>query len=145
MTIPTIFDTCRPREVVLSEAVTEADFGADLAQVVTGGASAEYRDPERFFANTDPMRGLKDLLANVCRRLSRARSVDVAFTLGLLFRTLVPMRRRDYMRAVAKGIKNMGWDEAAYWLGMAMHRCHPRRVLTVLRFLHTEPRRRAAG
>ena len=50
----------------------EADFAADLAQVVTGGGSPEYLDPVRFFANTYPTRGLKNLLANVCRRLSGA-------------------------------------------------------------------------
>ena len=52
--------------------VAEADFAADLAQVVTGGGSPEYVDPVRFFANTYPTRGLKNLLANVCRRLSGA-------------------------------------------------------------------------
>ena len=67
---------------------------------------------------------------------------DLALTLGLLFRTLAPMRSRDNMRAVAEGIEAMGREEAAYWLGMAMHRKHPRRVLTALRFLLTEPRTR---
>ena len=66
---------------------------------------------------------------------------DLALTLGLLFRTLAPMRSRDNMRAVAEGIEAMGREEAAYWLGMAMHRKHPRRVLTALRFLLTEPKR----
>ena len=61
--------------------------------------------------------------------------------LELLFRTLAPMRSRDNMRAVAEGIEAMGREEAAYWLGMAMHRKHPRRVLTALRFLLTDPRR----
>jgi hypothetical protein len=32
--------------------------------------------------------------------------------------------------------------EAGYWLGMAMHRRNPRRVLTALRFLLTDPQRR---
>ena len=72
MTIPTIFETCRPRADVLAGAVAEADYAADLAQVIAGGASAEYLDPTRFFANTYPTRGLKNLLANVCRRLSGA-------------------------------------------------------------------------
>ena len=66
---------------------------------------------------------------------------DLALTLGLLFRTLAPMRSRDNMRAVAEGIEAMGREEAAYWLGMAMHRKYPRRVLTALRFLLTDPRR----
>ena len=52
MTVPTIFETCRPHDDVLRGAVTEADFAADLAQVITGGGSPEYRDPDPFFANT---------------------------------------------------------------------------------------------
>ena len=72
MSVRTIFETCRPRGDVLRGTVAEADFAADLAQVVTGKGSAEYVDPARFFANTYPTRGLKNLLANVCRRLSGA-------------------------------------------------------------------------
>ena len=70
-----------------------------------------------------------------------ALTEDLALVLGLLFRTLAPMRSRDNMRAVAEGIDAMGREEAAYWLGMAMHRKHPRRVLTALRCLLTEPKR----
>ena len=70
---------------------------------------------------------------------------DVALTLGLMFRTLATMRSRDNMRAVAEGIENMGREETVYRLGMAMHRRCPRRVLTALRFLHTEFRWRGAG
>ena len=66
---------------------------------------------------------------------------DLALTLGLLFRTLAPMRSRDNMRAVTEGIEAMEREETAYWLGMAMHRKQPRRVLTALRILLTEPRR----
>ena len=72
MTVPTIFETCRPREDVLKGAITEADFAADLAQVIVGKGNVEYLDPVRFFANTYPTRGLKNLLANVCRRLTGA-------------------------------------------------------------------------
>lgn len=68
-------------------------------------------------------------------------SEDVALTLGLVFRTLAPMRSRDRMRAVSEGIDAMDREEAAYWLGMAMHRTNPRRVLTALRVLLTAPRR----
>lgn len=71
-----------------------------------------------------------------------ALTEDLALMLGLLFRVLAPMRSRDNMRAVAEGIEAMGREEAAYWLGMAMHRKYPRRVLTALRFLLTEPKRR---
>ena len=75
-------------------------------------------------------------------RRDYALTEHLALTLGLLFRVLAPMRSRDNMRAVAQGIEAMGREEAAYWLGMAMHRKHPRRVLTALRILLTEPRRR---
>lgn len=64
---------------------------------------------------------------------------DLALQLGLLFRALAPMRSRDRMRAVAKGIERMDREEAAYWLGMAMHRRRPRRVLAALRMLLAEP------
>ena len=72
MTVPTVFETCQPRPDVLAGAVTEADFAADLAQVILGKGSADYLDPARFFANTYPTRDLKILLANVCSRLSGA-------------------------------------------------------------------------
>ena len=60
---------------------------------------------------------------------------DLALSLGLLFRTLAPMRSRENIRAVTEGIEAMGREEAAYWLGMAMHRKNPRRVLTALRVM----------
>jgi hypothetical protein len=65
---------------------------------------------------------------------------DLALRLGLSFRTLAPMRNRTSMRAVAEGIDGMAREEAAYWLGMAMHRPKPRRVLMALRCLLTDPR-----
>ena len=49
MTIPTIFETCRPRADVLKGAITEADFAADLAQVIVGKGNEEYLDPGRFY------------------------------------------------------------------------------------------------
>ena len=78
-------------------------------------------------------------------RLPRAwqLSEDIALTLGLLFRALAPMRSRANLRAVVEGIEAMGKEEAAYWLGMAMHRKNPRRVLSALRILLTSPRRPA--
>ena len=72
MTVPTIFDSCRPRPDVLAGAVAEADFAADLAQVIVGKGRDDYVDPACFFANTYPTRGLRNLLANVCGRLSGA-------------------------------------------------------------------------
>jgi hypothetical protein len=65
---------------------------------------------------------------------------DLALRLGLLFRVLAPMRSRRNMVACATGVESMGKEEAAYWLGMAMHRKYPRRVLMALRFLLIDPR-----
>ncbi len=70
MTVPTIFDACLPREDVREGRVSDADLAADLAAVVRGRAVPDYSDPARFFANTYPTRGLKNLLEAVCRRLS---------------------------------------------------------------------------
>jgi len=64
---------------------------------------------------------------------------DLAINIGLLFRALAPMRNREHMVAVSAGIEAMPKEEAAYWLGMAMHRKYPRRVLMALRFLLIEP------
>lgn len=65
---------------------------------------------------------------------------DLALHLGLLFRVLAPMRKASNMRCCAEGIEAMSHEEAAYWLGMAMHRKHPRRVLMALRFLLIDPK-----
>ncbi len=69
----------------------------------------------------------------------------LALMLGLLFRTLAPMQSRENMLRVVEGIEAMGQEEAAYWLGMAMHRTNPRRVLSALRMLLTDPARRVDG
>lgn len=68
-------------------------------------------------------------------------SEDAALSIGLLFRCLAPMRNRDKMLAVAEGVEAMEREEAGYWLGMAMHRRNPRRVLMALRCLLTEATR----
>lgn len=60
---------------------------------------------------------------------------DLALSLGLLFRTLAPMRNMDRICLVADGIDAMSREEAGYWLGMALNRKHPRRVLASLRML----------
>lgn len=48
---------------------------------------------------------------------------------------LVPMRNVASIETCARGIDAMAREEAAYWLGMAMHRKNPRRVLAALRLL----------
>ena len=57
---------------MLQGAFADADFAADLAQVVARRGDSHYLDPAAFFAQTYPTRGLRNLLANVARRLSGA-------------------------------------------------------------------------
>ncbi|MDQ0566860.1 DUF7680 family protein [Qipengyuania citrea] len=66
---------------------------------------------------------------------------EQALRLALLFRVLAPMRSRARMVDIAEGIEGMAREEAAYWLGMAVHRKNPRRVLNALRVLLTAPKR----
>ena len=78
MSLPTIFETCTPREDVLNGTIADADFAADLAKVIRGIASDDYQKPERFFANTYPTAGLRNLLRNVMARLSGDSSAAAA-------------------------------------------------------------------
>jgi predicted AAA+ superfamily ATPase len=70
MTLPLIFDLCEPRQDILNGRIADSEYAANLANVLTGKASSDYLDPQKFFANTYPTAGLKQLLANVCGRLS---------------------------------------------------------------------------
>ncbi len=81
------------------------------------------------------LKRLRDLGKGETRRASLDEGV--ALNLALLFRALAPMRSIDRIRAVAEGIDNLTREEAGYWLGMAVHRSHPRRVLAALRVLLT--------
>jgi hypothetical protein len=60
---------------------------------------------------------------------------EQALILALLFRALAPMRNTDKIRRVAEEIGKLTREEAGYWLGMAIHRSKPRRVLAALRLL----------
>jgi hypothetical protein len=62
-------------------------------------------------------------------------SEEDALHLALLFRTLAPMHSIDRIRIVCEGIDHLSKEEAGYWLGMAVHRKNPRRVLAALRVL----------
>jgi hypothetical protein len=78
MSLPTVFDTCEPREDVLNGTIADADFAADLAKVIRGIASDDYQKPDRFFSNTYPTEGLKNLLRNVLARLTGEGSAAAA-------------------------------------------------------------------
>src|SRR3990172_4948327 len=86
MTVSTIFDICQPRPDVLAGTISESDFAADLAQVLRGDAPEEYKTPRRFFANTYPTRGLRNLLMNVSLRLEgRPEQIGSIFRLDTQF------------------------------------------------------------
>src|SRR3990172_12585540 len=77
----TLFDLGAPRDDVLKGSVQEADFAADLAQVLRGQAPPEYQDAATFFGNTHPTIGLKRLIDNVCRRLGGLGGAPAIFRL----------------------------------------------------------------
>jgi hypothetical protein len=79
--VPSIFSACTPKDDVLQGTMADAEFAADLAQVLRGTAPAQYVKPNLFFSNTYPTRGLKDLLLNVCGRLSNGQGVASIFRL----------------------------------------------------------------
>lgn len=87
MSTATIFSTCVPRSDVLAGTASDSDFAADLSHVVRGkGGPAQYSDPAQFFANTYPTRGLRNLLANVCTRLTGGSgAVSAIFRLDTSF------------------------------------------------------------
>ncbi len=59
-----------PHADVLSDSYTEAEFAADLGQVVRGEARPEYGHPEEFFKRTFLTTGLRALLTSVAQRLT---------------------------------------------------------------------------
>lgn len=85
-TLPSIFDLCTPQKDVLDGTVSDSDFAAKLSHVLSGRASPDYREPARFFANTYPTEGLKELIANVCARLSgKGDAISSVFRLDTSF------------------------------------------------------------
>ncbi|MXY09521.1 MAG: ATP-binding protein [Acidimicrobiaceae bacterium] len=63
-------DIIAPHADVAAGRFEQAEYAADLEQVVNGRAEHEYRDPQAFFARTYITQGLRDLLADAARRLS---------------------------------------------------------------------------
>lgn len=67
--LPSIFDTCIPRDEILAGELSLDLFAAKLRLIVEGNAPKVYQDPKVFFANTFPTDGLKTLIAEVFGRL----------------------------------------------------------------------------
>ena len=60
----------KPHPDVASGRYNQAEFAADLAQVVQGKADPEYGDPQEFFRRTYLTEGLLDLLVTGIKRLT---------------------------------------------------------------------------
>ncbi|MBW4489397.1 MAG: DUF499 domain-containing protein [Trichocoleus desertorum ATA4-8-CV12] len=67
--LPSVFNTCVPREEILSGELSLDLFAAKLRLVVERSAPQVYQDPNLFFANTFPTDGLKTLIKEVFGRL----------------------------------------------------------------------------
>lgn len=63
-------DVATPHHDVAVGMYRQAEFAADLAQVVSGEAESEYKDPKEFFSRTFITDGLKHLLVLGLKRLS---------------------------------------------------------------------------
>ncbi len=68
-----IFDTCIPRDEILSGDLSLDLFAAKLRMVVEGNAPQVYQNPDIFFSNTFPTDGLKTLIAEVFGRLTKSK------------------------------------------------------------------------
>ena len=85
MTATSIFDACQPRQDILDGSMAVGDFAARLGTVISRSGPADYTDPVRFFANTYPTVGLRELLAQVLGRLSGRSDSPAVFRLDTSF------------------------------------------------------------
>ena len=67
--LPSWRDVIKPHPDVAAGRYKNAEFAADLAQVVRGEGSFEYRDPVEFFARTYVTEGMAGLLMQALRRI----------------------------------------------------------------------------
>ena len=68
--LPSIFETCIPREEILAGELSVDLFAAKLRSVVEGKAPQIYQDSTSFFANTFATDGIKTLIKEVFSRLT---------------------------------------------------------------------------
>lgn len=85
MTVPSIFDRCTPRSDILNGTMSEADFAARLGPVLSRQGPADYVDAQRFFQNTHPTVGLKELLGQVLSRLAGNGGASAVYRLDTSF------------------------------------------------------------
>ena len=63
-------EIAKPHKDVLEGSFQQSEFAADLTEVISGTASEEYRDAEKFFARTFITEGMQLLLTSVAKRLA---------------------------------------------------------------------------
>lgn len=69
--LQSIFETCHPREEILSGELALDLFAAKLRLVVEGKAPHVYQDANTFFSNTFPTDGIKTLIRETFSRLTQ--------------------------------------------------------------------------
>ncbi len=94
--LPLIFDTCVPRDEILSGDLSLDLFAAKLRLVVEGTAPQADRDANKFFANTFATDGIKTLIREVF-----SRSIS----------------KTERIANIAEVIVAMSNEEAHYWFG----------------------------
>ena len=62
-------EIARPHTDVLEGSFKQSEFAADISQVASGTAPAEYQNPEKFFSRTYITEGMRLLLMSVVQRL----------------------------------------------------------------------------
>ncbi|WP_299068081.1 hypothetical protein [uncultured Psychrobacter sp.] len=63
-------EIAHPHKDVLDGNIKQSEFAADITQVATGRAPAEYQDADKFFARTFITEGMRLLLISVAQRLA---------------------------------------------------------------------------
>jgi len=63
-------EIARPHKDVLEGTFKQSEFAADISQVSSGTATAEYQDAEKFFSRTYITEGMRLLLISVAQRLA---------------------------------------------------------------------------
>lgn len=81
MSLPTVFQQCKPRPEILGGELPDSLFAADLWDVLMGRAHSDYQDPERFFAGTYPTENMKTLVKEVAERLPGVEGGNPVFYL----------------------------------------------------------------
>src|SRR5262245_56882431 len=83
MSLPSIFDQCKPRAEVLAGQLPDSIFAADLWEVVLKRSQThpDDLDPVRFSAGTHPTENLKLLIKEIAERLAGVQEKTPVFRL----------------------------------------------------------------